>query len=304
MIEQQLKRQHASDEIDLRELFAVIWQGKRIIIAFTIVCAVASVFYSLRLPNIYKSEALLAPASDSSSLKVPGQLGGLAALAGVNLGGGSDKTSLALEVIRSREFIGRFVEKHDLLVPIMAATGWKRENNSLVINADMYDPGTKQWIRKVSAPLQSKPSLLESYDRFMKFFSISQDKSSGMIRLSVEHYSPFLAQEWASLLVKDINEEMRNRELVEAQKSINYLNQQIAQTNIADIQTMLFSLIEEQTKTIMLANVREEYVFETVDRAIVAEKKSKPSRALICIMAVMLGGFLSMLLVLVRHYFK
>jgi len=106
------------------------------------------------------------------------------------------------------------------------------------------------------------------------------------------------------LLVKDINEEMRNRELVEAQKSINYLNQQIAQTNIADIQTMLFSLIEEQTKTIMLANVREEYVFETVDRAIVAEKKSKPSRALICIMAVMLGGFLSMLLVLVRHYFK
>ena len=52
----------ADDEIDLRELFAVIWQGKWLIIAITALFAVASVVYAINQPNIYKSEALLAPA--------------------------------------------------------------------------------------------------------------------------------------------------------------------------------------------------------------------------------------------------
>ena len=55
------------DEIDLRELFAAIWQGKWIIIAVTAVFAVVSVFYALSLPNIYKSEVLLAPAGEQQA---------------------------------------------------------------------------------------------------------------------------------------------------------------------------------------------------------------------------------------------
>ena len=46
------------DEIDLRELFTAIWQGKWIIIAITSLFAVASVFYAINQPNIYKSEVL------------------------------------------------------------------------------------------------------------------------------------------------------------------------------------------------------------------------------------------------------
>ena len=293
----------ADDEIDLRELFAAIWQGKWLIIAVTAVFAVASVIYALSLPNIYKSEVLLAPVAEDSGLKIPGQLGGLAALAGVNLGGGGgDKTGLALEVLKSREFIGRFIAKHDLFIPVMAAEGWNRSDNSLVINADIYDIATKQWVREVKAPFQPKPSLLETHEELMQLISVSQDKTSGMVTLAVQHYSPYLAQQWASLLVQAINDEMRQRELAEAQSSIAYLTDQIEKTNIADVRTMLFSLIEEQTKTVMLANVREEYVFKTVDPAVVAEKKSKPARALIVVLAAMLGGMLSVLIVVVRYF--
>ncbi len=52
----------------------------------------------------------------------------------------------------------------------------------------------------------------------------------------------------------------------------------------------------------MLANVRDEYVFKTVDPAVVAERKAKPKRALIVILAVMLGSLLSMMFVLVRYF--
>ncbi|GGW58786.1 Wzz/FepE/Etk N-terminal domain-containing protein [Alishewanella tabrizica] len=296
----------ADDEIDLRELFKALWQGKWIIIVTTLLFSVAAVFYALSLPNIYKSEVTLAPVSEESGLKIPGQLGGLAALAGVNLGGmgGGDKTGLALEILKSRDFISRFIEQNDLYLPIMAAEGWDRTTDQLLWDPKIYNESSEQWVRKVKVPFQPKPSNLETFDEFRKLFSVDQDKTSGMVKLSVEHFSPYLAKAWADKLVTAINDEMRERELTEAERSIAYLNTQISQTNIADVRSMLFSLIEEQTKTVMLANVRDEYVFKTIDPAVVSENKAKPARALIVVLAILLGAMLSALVVLVRYFPK
>jgi len=289
------------DEIDLKELFSAIWAGKWIIIATTFLFSVAAVFYALSLPNVYKSEVTLAPAGESGGLNIPGQLGGLAALAGVNLGGkGGDKTALALEILKSREFLGRFIEENDLYVPIMAAKGWDRASDSLLLDEDVFDKVSNLWVREVKEPFKPKPSVLETIDEFNKLFSVSQDKMSGMVKLSVEFYSPIMAKIWADKLVKSINEEMRNRDLTEAEKSIEYLNGQIEQTHLADIRTMLFSLVEEQTKTKMLAHAREEYVLKTIDPAVVAELKSSPKRALIVLMAILLGLIMSTMVVIVR----
>lgn len=307
MDQQQLQQlsEVANDEIDLRELFTVIWRGKWSIIIITFLVAVVSVFYSLSLPNIYKSEALLAPVTESSNLKVPGQLGGLAALAGVNLGsGGDERIGLALELMKSRTFIGSFIEKYDLFVPVMASTGWVRENNTLEIDPEIYNKDSKQWVREAKAPFKPQPSLLETHEAFLELLNITEDTQTGMVKVSIEHYSPYLAQQWVELLVNEINNEMRNRDLTEAQNSIAYLNQQIQQTNVSDMRTMLYSLIEEQTQTVMLANVRAEYILKTVDPAVVVEKKSKPKRAFIVILAVLLSGFLSTVAIISIHFVR
>ena len=294
-----------ADEIDLRELFSAIWAGKWVIIATTFLFSVAAVFYALSLPNIYKSEVTLAPAGESGGLNIPGQLGGLAALAGVNLGGkGGDKTALALEILKSREFLGRFIEENDLYVPIMAAKGWDRASDKLLIDPEIYNEETKQWVREVQEPFKPKPSVLETIEEFNKLFSVSQDKLSGMVKVNVEYYSPKIAKIWADKLVKSINEEMRNRDLTEAEKSIEYLNGQIELTNLADIRTMLFSLIEEQTKTKMLANGRNEYVLKTIDAAVESEQKSKPNRAIIVMVISIVGGLLSSLITAIRFFLK
>lgn len=291
----------SNDEIDLRDLMAAIAKGKWIILATTTLFTVLAVFYALSLPNIYKSEVTLVPASESGGLNIPGQLGGLAALAGVNLGGkGGDKTALALEILKSREFLGRFIEENDLYVPIMAAKGWDRTSDRLLIDPELYNEETKQWVREVHEPFKPKPSVLETILEFNKLLSVSQDKMSGMVKLNVEYYSPNIAKIWADKLVKRINEEMRNRDLSEAEKSIEYLNEQIQKTNLADMQMMLFSLVEEQTKTKMLANVREEYVLKTIDAAVIAELKSGPKRALIVLMALVLGIVMSIMFLIVR----
>ena len=58
-----------NEEIDLKEIFLVLWKGKYLIITAFILSSLLSVSYALSLPNIYKSSAILAPVShDKNSL--------------------------------------------------------------------------------------------------------------------------------------------------------------------------------------------------------------------------------------------
>jgi len=301
-------QQQAEDEIDLAELWRAIWAGKWLIIAVTSIFTVASVAYALSLPNIYKSEALLAPASqeEGGMGALASQFGGLASLAGVSLGGsgGIDKTALALEIMKSREFISAFINDNQLHVPLMAANDWSRDDNNLLYDQDIYDAKADKWVRKVKLPKRPMPSSQEATKRFLEIFSISQDKTSSMILLNVEHYSPFIAKQWVDLLTDAINAEMKKRDLSEAQRSIAYLEEQLKKTRVSGLQDVLYQLVEEQTKTIMFASVREQYAFKTIDSAIVPEIKAGPKRALICILGILLGGMLAIMVVLISHLSK
>ncbi len=303
---QQLK---ADDEIDLRELFSVIWQGKWLIIAITAVFAIGSVIYAINQPNIYKSEALLAPAESEQGgglAALAGQFGGLASMAGINLGGGGgvDKTQMAIEVMKSRQFTSQFIQKHKILPDLMAVDKWNMSDNSITYDEELYNLSANTWVREVNAPFKPEPSMQEAYKVFTQLVSVNSAKDTGMVTISVEHLSPAVAQQWVTWLIEDINSVMKERDVDEANRSSEFLTKQIASTNVADIRSILYKLIEEQAKTIMFAEVRDEYVFKTIDPALMPEEKAGPKRALICVLGTLLGGMLAVMLVLIRHFVK
>ncbi|EJX1324920.1 LPS O-antigen length regulator, partial [Vibrio parahaemolyticus] len=286
--------QPTDDEIDLRELFKALWKGKWIIVATTFVFTISSVLYALSLPNVYKSDALLAPTETSNGgglAKMAGQLGGLAALAGVNLASNeTSQTDLAIEVMKSRKFIYDFITKHDLLVPVMAAKGWDLKTNELKLDLDIYDPIKKEWLREPNGLRNAKPSAQEAAETFKnQFLNVSQNKVSGLYTVTINFYSPYLAQEWVGWLIEDINTVMRERSIKETKQNLLYLNEQLEKTSIADMKSTFYKLIEEQTKTLMLAEVQDEYIFKTIDPAVTPELKSEPKRFLICIFGITLG---------------
>jgi uncharacterized protein involved in exopolysaccharide biosynthesis len=292
------------DEIELREVIRILWAGKWLIGGITFAAAVIAVIVALMLPNIYRAEALLAPNNQEGAgglSALAAQYGGLASLAGINIPTGSaDKTALGLQVLKSRKFISEFIERHDILVPLMAAENWDSESGELEINSDAYDVVEKQWVREVSPPKKTIPSMQEAYEVFMEILTVSQDKKSGFIKVAVEHYSPTIAQQWVDWLVEDINSTIMQQDVEEAQQAIEYLNEQIQNTSLADLQNVFFKLIEEQTKTVMLAKVSNEYLLKTLDPAIAPELKAKPKRSLIVILATMLGGFSGIIFQLIR----
>ena len=300
----------SEDEIDLRELFSVIWQGKWLIIAITAVFAIGSVIFALSQPNTYKSEALLAPASEEQGgglSALAGQFGGLASMAGINLGGGGggvDKTQMAIEVMKSRQFASQFIQNHNLLPDLMAIEKWNMGDNSISYDDEIYEVSNRKWLREVKAPFKPEPSMQEAFKVFSKAISVNSAKDTGMVTVSVEHLSPAIAQQWVTWLIEDINKAMKEKDVAEANRSSEFLTKQIAQTNIADIRSILYKLIEEQAKTIMFAEVRDEYVFKTIDPALVPEVKAGPKRALICVLGTMLGGMLAVMIVLIRHFVR
>ena len=301
--------QSADDEIDLRELFNALWKGKWIIIVTTFFFAVGAVLYALSLPNIYKSDALLAPAESSNGgglSKMAGQLGGLAALAGVNLGAGeSSQTDLAVQVMKSRQFVEAFIKKHDLLVPLMAAKNWDLESNMLILDEELYNSKNSEWLREPDGLRGATPTAQEAFEVFSKeVLNISQDKESGLYTVSVKNYSPYLAQQWVNWLIEDINQVMRERTIAETSQNLAYLNAQLQKTAVTDMQSTFYRLIEEQTKSLMLAEVQEEFIFKVVDPAVVPELKDGPKRALICVLVTLLGGMLGVAIVLVRFAFR
>ena len=294
------------DEIDLRELFSVLWAGKILIVAITAVFALVSVGYALSLANQYKASAVVSPAqSGGSSLgAMAGQLGGLASLAGINIGSGeSNETQEAMEIMQSWGFMEAFIQTHDLQVPIYAAIGWDKGSNSLKLNSDLYDATSERWLIEDNESGENRaPSSWELYKKFRERVAVSQDKKSGLINISVEYYSPQIAKQWVDLFIITINDYMRARKLEQVNRNIEYLTAQIDKTAIADMREVFYQLVEEQTKSKMLAEASPEYAFVTVSRAMVPEQKSQPKRALVCILGALLGGMLSVLWVLFRRY--
>ena len=309
LLQQQLllqNTQNQDDEIDLAELWRAIWAGKFTIIIISMIFAVASVFFALSKPDIYKASAILAPASEDTGGMggMAGQLSGLASMAGISLGGGGgvDKTSLALEIIKSRSFVENFIEKHDLLVPLMASTKWDMASDTLILNEEAYDTVNNKWLREVKAPKTPEPSPWEAYQAFSKLITVEQDKTSSMVNIDISFYSPAIAKQWLTWLVEDINEHMREQDQIEAKASIAFLTGQLENIKIATMEVVFYQLIEEQTKNMMLTMVKEEYVLKTIDPAQVPDTKDKPKRALIVILGIMLGGILSVLIVLIRYF--
>jgi capsular polysaccharide biosynthesis protein len=98
------------DEIDLLQFVKVLWNRKIQIVAITLLVGVISVFFAITRPSEYESVSKWLPNQKSGGA---GQLSGLAALAGVNIGGASstDYEAYFEEVLKSPILLDSLIDK-------------------------------------------------------------------------------------------------------------------------------------------------------------------------------------------------
>lgn len=264
------------------ELWLILWRSRWLIIGVTTLFIALSIPYALMQVEWYRADALLAPAEQKSTSALTRQLGGLAGLAGVAVGGGGSAEPLA--ILQSREFIASFIREQNLMP---------------VLFADQWDPVKGDWLAENA---EEEPDMRDAVEFFQKsVIAASEDTTNGLITLTVQWTDPSLAAEWANLLVDRINAHLRARALAEAESNVAYLQEVLNGTNLVTLQQSVGRLLEAELQKVMLARGNEEFAFRVIDHAQVPKERFSPNRVLIVVLATLLGGMLSVLYVFVRH---
>ncbi len=292
------------DEIDLSELFHVLWDKIFYIGAITSIFSLISIIYALMLPNIYQSKATLMAVEQSSGMSgMIGRYSGMASLAGISLDSKSgSKDQEAIARIKSFEFFSNNFLPNIKLENLMAVKKWNQASNTLTYYAGDFNSESRQWLRKAKPPRSNIPTSQEAYEEIVEIMSVNKDKKTNLVTLMVEHKSPFIAQQWVEIMINQIDQVMRDQDRQTATKSIEYLNSLAPTVINEDIKKALSALQQEQMKRLMMVEANDNYVFKVLDSPIAAELKSKPRRSLIVIWGTILGMVLSALGVLVLNY--
>lgn len=300
-----INQYYQDSEINFGELFDEIKKNLISIILITSTFAIFSVFYSLSLPNIYYSQAILKISGDSASNSISSMasdFSGIASLGGINLPISGDESDYAIELIKSKEFVKHISSFDGIKENIMAIKKYDLNNKTIVYDKNIYDAKNKEWLRNPPAGRSKVPSYLELHEEISKLMNITKDRKTGFIKISFEHQSPEFASNFLDLVIREINQITRQIKIDESKSSLDYLYRELPKINEMDIRKSLNNLIESQLKTQMLANVRSDFILNTIDAPYIPEIKSKPSRSIICILGTLVGFILSMMFVLIRYF--
>lgn len=275
------RMQATDEELSLSDIFAAIRARRGLVVALTLLCGAFGLALALLLPPSYQATVVMAPVlEDADGGKLGGgagallsQFGGLAALGGIGLGGGGKKSE-ALATLQSAALTQTFIDENQLL-PILFASRWDAEK--------------KSW----------KPSLFEDdptlWDGELKFRkkvrSITEEKKTGLVTMTITWRDPQLCAAWAKELVARTNSYLRNKAIAQSNKNIAYLNEQLSKTSVVELQKAIYTLQEAEIKKVMIANGSDEYAFRVIDPARVPEERAGPQRGML-ILGGLFGGFL------------
>lgn len=275
-------------EITLDAIIATAWRGKWIVLACVVLLAGLAAVAAFIMTPKYRAEVVMVPvkADDSRAAlaSMVGQLGGLASLAGVSLAGGGNKDEY-LQYLQSNAFTARFIEDEKLL-PVLFADRWDANNNRW----DVDDP----------ADVPTLADGVRMFERSVR--AVQEDRRTGVVTLTVVWKDRELAARWANLLVERVNRDLRERAIAESDASVRYLEGELAKTTVLELRESIYRLIENQIKTVMLANVRQEYAFKVIDPAVAPDVDDvvRPKKLAMILVGGVFGGAIGLLLVLWR----
>lgn len=283
-------QQAASSRVGLPEIIGFLRRYSRAVAVATVVGAIIGFVLASVLPRQYRAQATLAPVNDMSAQGSLGgmgsQLGGLASLVGLNIGG-SDQRAEAIEFLKSKQLVRDFIREHDLL-PVLFAKKWDAQN--------------KRWREPEKAPTEN-----DGVTYFTKkVLRVGEDKRSGMVNLSVSWKDREQAAEWASLIVRAANDAVRKRAIEETAQRVKFLTEEGERTNIMGVREATFRLVESQLNRAMVARTSTEYAFRVIDPAVApdADDHYFPRRGLLTAGGALGGLFIGLVLTLLVSTFR
>lgn len=287
------ERVEQQEETDVRDHLALLWRAKWLIAAVTLVCAVLAVGAAFLQTKEYDATIELAPVSNGSGGQLGGalssaasQVGGLAALAGISVGGDSGKAE-AVAVLESERLTEAFIQRNDLLK---------------VLYHKVWDPQRNTWKIQDS---KKTPTLWKANRMFDKSIrKVITNPKSGLVTMTITWEDPELAATWANALTRMANDDLRDKAIRQSERNIEYLNAEAAKSNVVEVKQAIFSILKTEINRAMIARGSDEYAFKVIDPATPPELASSPNKMLWLLGSLVTGFMLSVLYVFARAGLK
>lgn len=282
-------QQEADDEINLLDLLIVLGKHKKMIIGTTFIVALLAIGGSLLMPNIYTATARILPPqqSQSSASALLNQLGGLAGMAGGSLGI-KNPNDLYVAMLKSRSIMEKIAKRFDL--------------------QKVYEQET----------------MTDTLTELGGSVTINSGKD-GVIGVEVSDKDPQLASNIANAFIEELNKLMQNYSLTDASQKRTFFEQQLRQSKdkLTDAEQVLdktpitslgyldairnlkyqeavWEILAKQFEMSKMDEAKDFPLIQVLDKAVPPEKKSKPKRGLIVIMATLVAFFIAVIWAFVR----
>ncbi|NJO12751.1 MAG: hypothetical protein HC872_03965 [Gammaproteobacteria bacterium] len=268
--------QNEERPVDLASIVRFFWRNALLIAVFALLGGVLGFVWGRLATKVYRAQvvtSILSDTEESVLSSIPAGFAGLASLAGIPLGGGSNFSAEALALLRSRSFIEDFIRDEKLL-PVLFARRWHSKE--------------QRWLGD-----DPPPTLQDGYEMFTrKLLRITEDRKTGLVTLQLEWRNRLVAAQWANLLVERADRVLRRRAIEQADLAMVFLDKELQKTSVVELRQALFSAVERQTQKRMLATIRPEFAFRVVDPARASDERryARPAKLMLLLAGLFAGG--------------
>ena len=244
--------------------------------------------YSLGIKDLYRSSALLSISENSNN---PARSSGFS-IPGLAAFGINDNQAVreleALAIIESYAFFENNILPNIYVPDLIYADSWDKQSRKL-----NYKGFNSYNDEKKLGNFERNYGSSQSLHRKFLNDHLLVSKEDSFYRVSVKHLSPNIAYNWTNLVIEEINTYFSLKDKKEATHSIEYLNNQITSTSLTELKQVFSELIKNETQKLLLIERSDQYVFDTLDPALVEDHKFQPRRSLYVLLGFIVGFFIS-----------
>lgn len=306
----------ADDEINLLDLLAVLWRRKKMIIVVTIVTMLLSVVFAVLslmlppnisfLPNVYSPAAhmLINEKTSGAASALSGSgLSGLASLAGINLGSSSTSYGeLASFITSSNYFLDTLVDEFDLIERYKIKKYFRANSR-------------KKLLKKISSNLDKDtgvfslrfedidPAFASQVVNFAVEYLENRFQEIGLDRNQVkkENLEASIDRTYREILALQDKTAGLERSAISGGASIPSITLEANRLKLElEAQSTVYKQLKTEYELLKIEMNSESPIFQVLELAEVPDRKSGPSRGMICIILSMAGFFFALLAAFVQ----
>jgi len=289
------------DEIDFWELWQTIKNGQKVIALVVLLVVSLAFVYALKIPNVYTSKSILIPASKGSGPSLGG-LGGLAAMAGISIGGGGSMTpDVAFNaLLHNYTFMKEFVIKDSIL------KYYANENVDRNYVFALGFRGLYELFKAEKGKQDLDGEIFNLVKKIQKKFSISSDKKTGLITVSYSDSDRTYPPVIINAFLKDASKYLVENNLRIINDKLVYFEKEMRVSEGFELHASISGIISKILEEKVMMQSKTYYqcdVLTTASESYIKDK-SKPKRGLIIVVSfitsIILGIFLVFFLEFIR----